>query len=255
MGWFGKMVGGTIGFALAGPLGAIAGAAFGHAFDTTVEPEMGMGQQPVFLSSGETAQMTFFVATFSMLAKLVRADGRIGKEEIDTIERFMAEDLNLDPQSRRYARNIFQTALNSYQTFEEFATQFHHHFRHQPQFLELIIDILLRVAAADGPLGDKEEKVIRSAVGIFNFSEPRYLQIRSKYVNQVEKYYSVLGCSPSDSDDTIKQKYRKLVQDYHPDKIVSKGLPEEFVKFAQNKFREIQEAYDRVKTERGMKRL
>jgi len=251
MGWLGKMVGGTIGFALAGPLGAIAGAAFGHAFDTTAELEI--SQHPVSLSNGETAQLTFFVATFSMLAKLVRTDGRIGKEEIDTIERFMAEDLNLDPESRRYARNIFQTALNSYETFDGFATQFYHHFRYQPQFMELIIDILLRVAAADGPLSEKEEKVIRSAVGIFNISETRYRQIRSKYVKEVEKYYSVLGCRPSDSDDTIKQRYRKLVQDYHPDKIVSKGLPEEFVKFAQDKFREIQEAYGIVKTERGMK--
>ena len=117
MGWLGKMVGGTIGFALAGPLGAIAGAAFGHAFDTTAENDL-QERQPA-LSNGETAQLTFFVAAFSMLAKLVRADGRIEKEEIETIERFMVEDLNLDPESRAYARNIFQTALHSHETFEQ----------------------------------------------------------------------------------------------------------------------------------------
>ncbi len=244
------MVGGTIGFALAGPLGAIAGAAFGHAFDTTAESEVQDNRG--YLSAGETAQMTFFVAAFSMLAKLVKSDGRIEKEEIDTIERFMVEDLNLDPNSRRYAREIFQTALHSHETFEGFAVQFYQQFRYQPQFLDLIIDILLRVAVSDSALNANEEKVILSAVRIFNFSNEKYGLLRSKYVSDVEKYYAVLGTRPTDPDEVIKQHYRKLVQDYHPDKIVSKGLPEEFVKFASDKFREIQEAYQAIKKERGM---
>ena len=251
MSWFGKMVGGTIGFALAGPLGAIAGAAFGHAFDTTAGNNLAE-KQPA-LSNGETTQLTFFVAAFSMLAKLVKADGHIEKEEIDTIERFMVEDLNLDPESRGYARNIFQTALQSNETFEQFAAQFYQQFQYKPQFLELLIDILLRVAVADGGLNENEERTIYSAVRIFNFSEAKYQTFRSKYVSDVEKYYAVLGCSSKDSDDRIKQQYRKLAQDYHPDKIVSKGLPEEFVKFATDKFREIQHAYDTVKKERKIR--
>ncbi len=251
MGLLGKMVGGTIGFALAGPLGAIAGAAFGHAFDTTAANNL-VGKQPA-LSNGETTQLTFFVAAFSMLAKLVKADGHIEKEEIVTIERFMVEDLNLDPESRGYARNIFQTALHSHETFEQFAAQFYQQFQYKPQFLELLIDILLRVAVADGGLNENEERIIYSAVRIFNFSEAKYQTFRSKYVSDVEKYYAVLGCSSKDSDDRIIQQYRNLAQDYHPDKIVSKGLPEEFVKFATDKFREIQHAYETIKQERGMR--
>ena len=101
MGWIGKIVGGTLGFAIGGPLGAIAGAAFGHAFDRSTEeyyPEETFKPQP-----GQEAQFTFFVAAFSMLAKLVKADGRILKEEIDAVENFMAYDLSLDPESRRIA--------------------------------------------------------------------------------------------------------------------------------------------------------
>jgi len=188
-----------------------------------------------------------------MLAKLVRTDGRIEKEEIDTIERFMVEDLNLDPESRQYARNIFQTALNSGGSFEDFAVQFYNQFRYQPQFMELMIDIMLRVAVSDAALNENEEKIIRSAARIFNFSDERYRSLRSKYVSDVEKYYAVLNAKRTDTDDHIKQQYRKLVQDYHPDKIISKGLPEEFVKFANDKFREIQEAYDAIKKERRMR--
>jgi len=116
-----------------------------------------------------------------------------------------------------------------------------------------LIDILLRVAVADGGLNENEERIIYSAVRIFNFSEAKYQTFRSKYVSDVEKYYAVLGCNSKDHDDRIKQQYRKLAQDYHPDKIVSKGLPEEFVKFATDKFREIQHAYDTIKQERGIR--
>jgi DnaJ-domain-containing protein 1 len=67
-----------------------------------------------------------------------------------------------------------------------------------------------------------------------------------------EKYYTRLECSKTDSDDTIKKQYRKMVRDYHPDTIAANGLPEEFVTFAHDKFREIQEAYEMVKKERGI---
>lgn len=250
----GKVVGGTIGFALLGPLGAIAGAAFGHAFDKSDEKylEGGNAGSPG-VSAGEQAQFMFFVAAFSMLAKLARADGRVSKEEIDSIEKFMLYDLNLDPQGRQVAMNIFQTAVQSPETFENFALQFYGQFSGQPQMLDLMVDIMLRVSLADGSMSPGEEKLILSAVHIFNFSEEHYRQIRSRYFKDVDKYYAILGCSPGDPDDQIKKEYRKRVSEYHPDKIASKGLPEEFTKFAAEKFREIQEAYEKIKKERGIK--
>ncbi len=251
MGWIGKLVGGTIGFALGGPLGAIAGAAFGHAFDKSqidIEPERLVHRQP-----GQEAQLTFFVAAFSMLAKLAKADGRITQGEIDTVNRFMLQDLNLDPYSRMVAMNIFQAAVESANTFEEFASQFYGQFHAQPQLLELMIDILLRVSVADGDMSAREEGLILSAVRIFGFNETAYQQLRSRYVQTAGKSYAILGVKPEDPDEEIKSRYRKLVMEYHPDRIVSKGLPEEFTKFAQDKFREIQDAYGEIKKERGMK--
>ena len=79
MSLLGKIIGGTIGFAMAGPLGAIAGAALGHAFDTGNQTHY--TAERARLSQGEEAQFTFFVAAFSMLAKLAKTDGRVSKEE------------------------------------------------------------------------------------------------------------------------------------------------------------------------------
>ena len=251
MGFIGKLIGGTIGFAMAGPLGAIAGAALGHAFDSSDQSYH--TTQRARLAPGEEAQFIFFVAAFSMLAKLAKADGRISREEIDAVEKFMIYDLSLDPESRRLATNIFNTAIESQDSFHDYAAQFYNQFRSQYQMLDLMIDILFRVSLADGVINPSEEKLIQSAVRIFNFSDDRYGKIKSRYITESEKYYAILGCNGNDSNEHIKKQYRKLVSDYHPDKIASKGLPEEFIKFANDKFREIQEAYEVIKKERGIR--
>ena len=188
-----------------------------------------------------------------MLAKLAKADGRISREEIDAVEKFMIYDLGLDPESRQLATNIFNTAIESPDSFHDYAAQFYSQFRAQYQMLDLMIDILVRVSVADGELNPGEEKLIQSAVRIFNFSDERYRNIKSRYITESERYYAILGCNGNDSNEHIKKQYRKLVSDYHPDKIASKGLPEEFIKFANDKFREIQEAYEIIKKERGIR--
>ena len=247
MGWLGKIVGGTLGFALGGPLGAIAGAALGHTFDAT-DNQYSRDR----LSYHEETQMTFFVATFSMLAKVAQADGRVSLEEIQAVEGFMANELNLTPESKRFAVEIFETAINSPMAFQDFAGQFYHQFHNQPRLLDLMIDVLLRLSVADGALSDSEEKLISSAARTFGFTEQKYQELKARYAPDFEKYYAILGIHSKASDDEIKHQYRKLVKEYHPDKIASKGLPEEFNKFANDKFREIQEAYDTIKKERGM---
>jgi DnaJ like chaperone protein len=256
MGLLGKIVGGTIGFALGGPLGAVAGAVFGHAFDMNEQKYLESGEPPR-PQSGEAAQFTFFVATFSMLGKLARVDGHVSAEEIRSIDSFMNNDLRLDPQSRRVAMEIFNAAGRSGDTFEAFAHQFYSNFKGQPQLLDLLIDILLRVALSDGVMSPAEERLIRAAASIFQFSDTQYDQFVSRYASEAapkaDKHYAVLGASPSDSDDTLKSLYRKKVAEFHPDKIASKGLPDEFTRFAEEKFREIQDAWDHIKKDRNIK--
>jgi DnaJ like chaperone protein len=247
----GKIVGGTIGFALGGPLGAIAGAVFGHAFDSA--PDESRRFESAGLSSIEQTQLAFFVSTFSMLAKLVSADGQVKDQEIDAVKVFARHDLGLTPESREVAFNIFKTAINSPARFEDFARQFYDRFYNQPQLIEMMMDILLRVGVADGDLDLAEETLILRAAQIFNFNTTRLAQLRARYSAVQNPAYEVLGCSRQDSDAAIKKRYRILVQEYHPDKIASKGLPEEFNKLAHQKFREIQMAYEAIKKERRIK--
>ncbi len=249
MGWIGKLLGGAVGFAMGGPLGAILGAALGHGFDrgTRSLRSLYAGRiEPV-----QRSQLTFFVATFSMLSKLSEADGYVSSEELRTIDGFMKSDLGLDPAGRDAAARIFNAARSSPQSFEDFALQFYGEFHERPQLLIMMIDILVRVAAADGSVGEAEKTMIRSAVSIFDVGEAQYRAILARYSSQIDRYYQVLQCEREDTNEEIKRRYRRLVNEYHPDKIASKGLPEQFSHFAAEKFREIQDAYDHVRVERG----
>jgi len=254
MSWLGKMIGGTIGFALGGPLGAVAGAAFGHTFVDKKEESYLLSRPGTreTLSSNEESQLVFFTAVFSMLGKLCKADGRVSENEIAAIETFMKRDLYLDQNSQATAVNIFKQALNSSESFEGFAIQFYSTFRSHPNIIELMMDILLRVSTADGIITDKEEAILSAASRIFNYSASDYDRLKSRYVKITNKYYAVLKCDETTPDEEIKKQYRKLATEYHPDKIEAKGLPEEFIKFANDKFTEIQEAYEAIKKERGL---
>ncbi len=251
MGWLGKITFGAIGFALAGPLGAIAGAAFGHSIDA--HEETFLKEEKEYLSQHEEVQMVFFVAAFSMLAKLAKADGRVCEKEIQTVAQFMEEDLQLNAETKKVAENIFREAVVSTESFEDFAKQFYSHFSNQYGLIEIMLDVLIRISLADGDFSEQEERMILSAVEIFRVRSEDYLKLKSKYILRSDSYHAVLGCDRSDSDAFVKKQYRKLVVEYHPDKIASKGMPEEFEKFSEAKFREIQEAYEIVCKERGIK--
>jgi DnaJ like chaperone protein len=260
MGWYGKLIGGAIGFTfLGGPFGGILGVAIGHSFDKRA----GQGgsssdySQSSRTSAGgsftstDQAQMTFFVATFSMLGKLAKADGHVSREELTTIDNFMTRTLKLGIQEKQFATRIVNTAANSSESFEKFADQFYSAFKTQPQLLNTMMDILLQVSIADKVLSPEEEKLINQAASTFNISSTALDNMKSRYFSSTEKYYSTIGCRRSDSVDTIKKNYKKLVKDYHPDSIASKGLPEEFTKFASEKFRELNSAYEKIREERN----
>ncbi|HSL62210.1 MAG TPA: TerB family tellurite resistance protein [Desulfotignum sp.] len=256
MGWLGKMIGGTIGFALGGPIGAVAGAAFGHAFVDKKEAVYltsipGRAGRDGSLSSNEEAQLIFFTAAFSMLAKLCKADGQVTEKEIQVVEAFMKQDLHLDATGQETAKNIFRQAVRSQESFDAFAMQFYSVFRTQPNIIALMMDVLFRVAAADGRLADAEEATLRSAARIFHVPDADFNRLKSKHIREADKYFAVLKCDATASNEEIKKQYRRLVNEYHPDKIEAKGLPEEFVKFANDKFTEIQEAYEHIRKKRG----
>lgn len=245
MGLMGGIFGGTIGFALGGPLGGIVGAVLGH--------KLGEGARSKVADAKQQAQAAFFVTTFSMLAKLAKADGQVSRDEIAMVSRFMRDELGLSSEDQKFAQEIFNAAKDSDDSFEDYARQFAQIFGADPRMRAIMLDLLTRLAAADGHVHQNEEEMLRSAAHIFGLSGHSFDDMVASRGKDRRHYYATLGLPVDASDDEIKSKYRRLVVEYHPDKVVSKGLPEEFVELAETKFREIQEAYEAIKKERGMR--
>ena len=189
-----------------------------------------------------------------MLAKLASADGQISDAARRKIDEFMTRDLNLSGQSYDYAWSIFNQALDQDSSFENLAYQFYENFRQSPQLLTLMIDIFYRVALVDGRMSPNEERLVDYAVRAFRLSEAMHESIRRRYnVKGSSKAYAVLGLTENATEAEIKKAYRKLILEYHPDTVASKGMADEFKEYATKKFREIQEAYETICRERNIK--
>lgn len=260
MAWLGKLFGGTFGFMFGGPLGMIAGIAFGHMFDKAGD----IGTQSQYSSDVHRSayttldreQMLFFVGAFSMLARIASADGSVSSHERQKVVEFIRHDLRLGPREEEAAMKVFDAAITGGGTFDQFAAQFYQNFSHAPNILQLMIDIFYRVAAADGQINRSEEELIRRGAKIFRLPDSFVEMLCNRYggcQNASDKAYAVLNVTRSATDDEIKRAFRKLSIEFHPDTLAAKGMGEEFLPHATKKFREIQQAYEAIKKERGIK--
>ena len=252
MSWFGKLTFGTVGLLLGGPLGAIAGAALGHIL---VDKQSGLVSrgystaQPEFVGA-EQAQASYFISLFSILGKLSKIDGVISRDEIAVVQNFI-NGLPMAEAQKEFARRVFREAKDSPHSIEDFAGELYRTAGMQPAGMVSFFNLLFQIAAADGTLHPAEEAALKSIKNIFRISDSRYEDIKAVYFKNVDKYYKILNCTPACSNDEIKANYKKLVKDFHPDKIIAKGLPEEFVDFASERFREIQQSYEKIRKERN----
>ncbi|MGD9302498.1 MAG: co-chaperone DjlA [Desulfobacterales bacterium] len=253
MGWFGKLTLGTLGLLFGGPLGAIAGAALGHmlidkkvvssgqAFRSIPGPEFGQA---------ERTQATYFISLFSILGKMSKIDGLVTRDEIVVVQDFI-NSLPMEEREKTFARQVFNEAKDSRYAIEDFANQLYQAIGNQPALLLSFFDLLFKIAAADGKLHPAEEDALKHIQNIFRINNRQYDDIKAVYFQKLDKYYKILNCTPESSNEEIKSNYKKLVKDFHPDKIISKGLPEEFIDFAESRFREIQESYEKIQKERN----
>ncbi len=234
----GGLVGGMIGFTFLGPLGALIGSVVGSR----------MGRNSVRRKNPNNFdhQVAFFAALFACLAKIAKADGQVTKEEINKIEDFITQKFNLDGEQRNFAINIFQKAKDDNVSFDAYAKQLASLLKSSPNSLMIFYELLFELAMADGELHPNEEKLLRKVPKIFGFNEGLYDQLFQKYGLKTQNFYEVLGVSKKMSFDEIRKIYLKKRREFHPDKLISKGLPEELIEKAQEKFIEIQEAYEEL---------
>ncbi len=230
---------------LGGPLGAILGATIGHSLID--QQQTGRGAS---FSDLEKRQAVFFTAIFAMLGKMAKADGVVCQDELKVVEQFMTQNLQLDPQARKVAIGIFNEAKDADTSFEAYAAQFGQVFYNEPQLRQMFYELLFTLAMADGVLHPAEDRLLKVTPKLLNLPADMYDLMRKRLVRDLAPLYAMLGVAEGATDAEVKKAYRKLATEYHPDKIVAQGLPDDFQKFAEDKFKEINEAYEAIMASR-----
>jgi DnaJ like chaperone protein len=241
MAWTGKLIGGVLG-SLLGPIGTVVGVGIGHQFDKGAD------------RIKQTAQ-TFQVAFFGCLAKMARADGAISKAEIDAVEQIMAR-FGYAGVVREQAIEIFRRAKDDPHTAADYINQLAGVIQFNPQIAMTFIAALHAVAAADGIIHPNEREILLQAERAFRL-RPGTIDAmlggtRGNAPNALENAYKVIDVSPDATDTEIKKAYRQKCVEFHPDKLASKGLPDEFMTYAHEQLTKVNEAYDTIKKARNL---
>ena len=252
MSWWGKIIGGALGFLIGGPLGAMLGAALGQQYDSGVTGD----RSRALPGDQERIQAAFFTATFSIMGHLAKSDGRVTKDEIALAEALMAE-MQLDADQRKLAKTLFNQGKNPSFSFDEVVGQFRRECHRRRTLLRMFLEVQVQAALADQQLDPRESSVLQLLAARLGFSSNELDQIiafvRGGFETQakadslqVEDAYAILGVNADTPLAEIKKAYRRLLSQHHPDKLVSKGLPEEMIRLANEKTHEIKTAWKTV---------
>ena len=237
---WGKIIGGTAGFALGGPLGALLGGLAGHAFDRM------RGNQS---DADGTKQVAFTIGVIVLGAKMAKADGVVTKDEVQAFR----EVFHVPSDEVKNVARVFDLAKKDSRGFEPYAQQLAGMFKGNPAVLEDLLDGLFHIAKADNVYHPAENEFLQRVAAIFGFSDSEFDRIRAGHVGADNSDpYTILGVPPGASDDELKSNYRRLIREHHPDTLIAQGVPQEFVDVANEKLAVINDAYDRVAKERGL---
>jgi DnaJ like chaperone protein len=230
---WGKVGGAGAGFLMGGPIGALVGAVAGHfIFDREADPGI-----------------VFTIAVIALAGKMAKADGAVSDAELDAFARVF----RVPPQEEGNVRRIFNLARQDVAGYESYAQQIARLYVGNPAILEDVLDGLFEIAKADGVLHPGEAAFLERVADIFGFAPNEYRRIRaSHFAPELTDPYVILGVSYVAGPEEIKQTYRRLVRENHPDRLMARGVPAEFVKLANDKLAAINSAYEKIRDERGL---
>ena len=225
---------GSLGWAFGGPIGGILGVIFAGSSEKNY-------RQVKQSQAGD-----FMVSLLVLFAKVMKADGKLLKSELDYVKSFLKR--NLSRQQARVFIKMFQEILKQEYSTAEVCRQIQRSMDH-PSRLELM-HVLFGLSASDGEIHPEEVRVIHTISGYLNISNKDYESIKAIFIKDIDSTYKILEIDPSVSDNDVKKAYRKMAVKYHPDKVAHLG--KEIQKTAEEKFKAVSDAYSEIKKQRKM---
>jgi DnaJ like chaperone protein len=200
-------------------------------------------------SSPAQSRVAFTIAVVALAAKMSKADGVSLPIEAQAFERQFA----VPDSEREHLRRLYQLASQDVAGYEAYAAQIARLLEGQPELKISVLECLFHVASADGVLHPDEDRYLARVADIFGLSQCEFRCVRRGFVVDATDPYEVLNISPAATDKDIKARYRELVKSHHPDALVSKGVPPEFLAGAERRLAAITVAYEAILAERGLR--
>jgi DnaJ like chaperone protein len=258
------MIGTLIGFML-GALathklyGGLLGAALGYYFYDRHE----RARAAVTSAQLQQAQALFFKTVFNLLGHIAKADGHISELEVQLTQSYM-EKMGLTPDHKREAIRFFKMGAAADFSVQECLAAYGDLGARSPNLSQMLLVYLINLAMIDGELDAKEVAILQQVAAGIGFSRVAFEQLlrmvgaqnsfahgQQHSAQELALAYAALGVAADTSSADIKRAYRKLMSQYHPDKLMGQGLPADMIKSATERSQEIQAAYDRIKLARG----
>lgn len=260
---YGKVLGFILGFAIARGPGALIGILFGHVFDILVQPKVirRPTQRTATVTTQQEYDYIYFDTLFACLGDLASASGQVNTSHLNQFNAIVAS-LSLSSQAQRNAWEWFQFGQHKDFNLRQALFAFTQMGYGNPQRQQYLLQQVITYANAIQPLNNEQYAILCAIAHALNISTESFSHLAPKGEKARESSreetatlsnpYKVLGIKKEASAKEVKWAYRKLMGKYHPDKLISKDLPEDLLEFATKRTQQIKDAYEKICNERGI---
>jgi DnaJ like chaperone protein len=190
-------------------------------------------------------KVAFSIAMIALSAKMAKADGIVTQDEVRAFQQIFA----VPAAEVRNVSRLYDLAKGDIAGFETYAARMASLFKDEGEqdVLEDILDGLFHIAKADGMVHEREVGFLRRTAEIFRFEETQFERILARHaVDPVQNPYKILGLETSASFDEVRRQYRQLVSSSHPDRLIARGVPAEFIAIATERVAALNTAYETI---------
>ena len=198
------------------------------------------------LTSPPEHTVAFTIAVIALGAKMAKADGHVTADEVSAFRQIFT----IPRRDERHAAKIFNLARQDVSGFDIYARRIARMFSDRPEVLADLLEGLVFIAIADGAYHPDEDAFLQDVTEIFGLPPQRLREIKARHVQDFSDPYAILGIDPGVSDAELRTKFRKLVRDLHPDRMIARGIPIEAQRLAEQRLAAVNDAYSLIRQER-----
>lgn len=257
-----RILGASVGFFILGILGLFLGYFVGSFIDRF----RAFGSAGMNPFNAARRQSVFLETVFILMGKLAKADGRVSETEVSHVQQFM-QKLGMTSDHRLKAIALFKQGAAADYDIHPKINEFLAVCGPSHNLKQMLLVYLIIMGLSDGQLNSAEEALLKEIAGRLGYNQIAFRQLLDMVMNQahfaggqstsssaLDDAYKALGVSKESTDQEIKRAYRKLMSQYHPDKLMGQGVPEEMIAVATEQAKEVQTAYDLIKKNRDQNR-